>query len=220
MNMARLYILFLLLMGVSTLNAQEDTELKNLMAIVESLRQTDVSKQKTAYGHALQRMKQDKAWTPMDELVNKGARGRECRPTDRNLRWFKLNNLLNTIMQQRQGLNTSRGDMLNGADPNFNYSLLEKGVKGESKVTYELTGRQGKQLFVLMTFNKEDAANLSVSLKDDKGKSLATGKREKDGNVYLRVSRKVEARQKLTLDIQNKGKASVAVVIINHNTRK
>ena len=200
----------------------QNKELDKLVQAVASLRQPDAAKQKAAYQTVSKTLEGDKEWTPMDELVA-DVKLNECRPTDKTVSWFRLNTMLNTIMQKRQGLNTSRGDFLNGEDPNFNFSLIEKSVKPQKSVSYTMKGRQGTQEFVVMPFDISGTASLNVDIYrqvNGKWSKMTSDKQLRNGNIYLTLKEKVTKETQLKLQIDNKGTAGMAVVIINHNTRK
>ena len=61
---------------------------------------------------------------------------------------------------------------------------------------------------------------MQVTLKQG-GKTLATGTAQSDGTIVLQTKgAKIEKSSVLTLTIANKGQADVAMVILNHNTRR
>ena len=218
-----LFVFYMLLSLAGTQTVQgQNKELDKLVQAVASLRQPDAARQKAVYQTVAQALEKDKEWTPMDEIVA-DVRLNECRPTDKNMGWFRLNTILNTIMQKRNGLSTSRGDFLNGEDPNFNYSLIEKSVKAGKSVSYTMKGRQGSQEFVVMPFDVNGTGSLNVDIyRQTKGKwtKMACEKQVRNGNIYLTIKEKVTSDTQLKLQIDNKGTTGMALVIINHNTRK
>ena len=215
-------LLMFLMMLVMPAAAQVkvDKELESLISAVTSLRQADAGKQKTAYQVVTQTLTADQHWTPMDELRDRN--NNECRVTDKTMSWFKLNSILNTITMKRNGLNTSRGDFLNGEDPHFSYSLIEKSVKAGKTVSYDMKGREGSQDFVVVPYDTQKA-KLDVVLYKKAGNKktqLAKGSKGSDGHIYVQVKTKVKADDVLTLEISNRGTANAAMVILNHNKRK
>ena len=157
---------------------------------------------------------QNKKWTLMDEL--KDENNNECWLTKKMNR-FNLVPILTEVLAERYGKNFSRGDFLNGEDPRFNYSLIEKGIKAKKKVKYTFQGRVGKQDFVVIPCDPTTV----LSIKFSKGSSaLKTVQQKKDGCVYLHIDAKLKSTDKITLEIENKSNNNVAIAILNHNTRK
>lgn len=195
--------------------AQEslDPEVQRLIEIVASLRQTE--QQEDAWNQAAEDLGKDTQWTIMDEIT---PHENECSLSDRKVKWFALNR----ILSQRMGYedNKTRGDFNNGEDPNFNYSLIERSVKAGFTVEYELSSREGEQVFIIMPANTEKA-KFEVALYRGKDK-LAQGKALNSGDIYMKVEAKegVIAKDALRLVISNNDDEDTAFVIINHNTRK
>ena len=195
--------------------AQEslDPEMQHLMEIVASLRQTE--RPEEAWNQANEDFGNDTRWTIMDEIT---PHENECLLSDRKVKWFALNR----ILSQRMGYedNKTRGDFNNGEDPNFNYSLIERSVKAGRKVEYELSSREGEQIFIIMPSNTEKA-KFEISLYRGKDK-LAQGKTLNSGDIYMKIDAKKEitADDVLRLVVINNSNENMAFVIINHNTRK
>ena len=76
----------------------------------------------------------------------------------------------------------AKQEMLSGEDLNYNYSLLEKSVKGQQKVSYSFRGREGRQTFVLVPFQTDAVLSATLRCGD---KTIGSAKRESDGNYYL-----------------------------------
>ena len=209
-------MLLLLMLVFQPLAAQKnsDEELQHLIGIVNTLRQDDVQQQETAWNNASEMLGHDQAWTIMDEIT---PHSNECRLTDRKVRWFALNR----ILSRRMGYEVSqvRGDFNNGEDPNFNYSLIERSIKANRTVNYDLKSREGEQTFVIMPFDINTADIKAEMYRDSV--FLAQGIRHKDGNIYLNVNKdkNVVTDDVLSLVISNNSEQNVAVIIINHNTR-
>lgn len=199
------------------LNAQEiqiDKELKSLVDAVVKLRQTD--SKESARQSVTSLLSKDKSWTMMDELKDKN--GGECLLT-KKMKRFQLNPILTQILEKRYGKNTSRGDFLNGEEANFNYSLIEKGIKAKGKVRYTFKGRAGKQYFVILPCDASSAA-LKIKLLKGSKDLKPTINRGKDGIYYIQTSTNLKASEEITLEIENNSNVNVAIAILNHNTRK
>ena len=198
---------------VITLQAQEtmiDKELKNFVDAVVSLRQSDrVNSVKTV-------LRNNKQWTLMDEL--KDQNNAECILT-KKMKRFNLVPIINGVLTERYGNNIPGDDFLNGEDPRFNYSLIEKGIRAKKKVKYTFHGRVGKQDFVVVPC---DPSSTNLVIKFSKGSTplKTVQKKDKDGTFYLHIDTKLKSTDKITLEIDNKSNVNVAVAILNHNTRK
>ena len=204
-------ILFLMitLAFASHASAQNETdwELQHLMSVVSTLRQPTSRN----YNKALESFKKDSLWTIMDEA--------ERHDNENWLigdRQFKLNR----IMSQCSGYDKKMvsGEFLNGNDPNFDYSLTERGIKKNCSVCYELSHREGRQTFVIMPYEKnEDKIELQVFLNN---KATGTSRVDNEGNIILSINENVKATDTIKLVVTNKSDSDMPVVIINHNTRK
>lgn len=210
--MKRLIILSAVLFLGLNLSAQtNDEELQNLINIVNTLRG---AQDRETWESAKSALGNDKHWTIMDELKQSSN---ECRITDRSVQWFSINRMLS----QNMGYETSRarGDFNSGEDPNFNYSLIERSVKANTSVSYEMRFRQGKQEFVVMPYETE---GIDMTLEAYRGEELlATGKMANDGNIYLTIDadKNVQSDDILTIVVTNNSDKNMAFVIINHNSR-
>ncbi|MBR5082205.1 MAG: hypothetical protein IKX35_07185 [Bacteroidales bacterium] len=201
-----LLLVNLFLIGQTFAQKATDQELQHLMSVVSTLRQSD----EDSWNKALASFKNDPQLTIMDEAVR---HDNECWLVGK--RQFKLN----AILTQCDNYDKKRvsGDFLNGNDPNFNYSLTERGIKKNSTVSYELSYREGRQTFVVMPFEKNAKIKVETSLN---GKAVGESTTDDDGNIILSIDAKVNKSDKLILKITNSGTNDMPVVIINHNTRK
>ena len=196
--------------------SQQSNNLKldTLVHVVASLRVTDASKRRDIYEEVKKKLAANLQWTRMDELIDEN--GGECRPTDRSLQWFRLNTILNNVEMNRTGDDRIKGDFLNGEDPRYRYSLLEKSVKAGATVKYFVKGRVGIQHFVVMPFAPENQSlEFRLSKKDG---NQVIGQKKADGNIYLTYSGNLHPEEVLTLEITNSGRVNVAIVILNDNT--
>lgn len=211
--MKRYLDLMLVLMCVLVLNAQNKIIDKDLKCFVDAI--ILLGKDNTTNNNTVKTvLKQNNNWTLMDEL--KDQNDAECIPT-KKMKRFNLVPLINEVLTERYGKNIARGDFLNGEDPRFNYSLIEKGIKAKKKVKYTFQGRVGKQDFVVIPCDPTTV----LSIKFSKGSSaLKTVQQKKDGCVYLHIDAKLKSTDKITLEIENKSNNNVAIAILNHNTRK
>ena len=194
------------MLGQALAQDKADTELQKLMNTVATLRNVDSK----AWDKALANFEKDDLWTMMDETKR---HDNECWLVGDNR--FKLNEILSKGNHYDKKATT--GDFLNGNDPNFNYSLIERGVKKNSKVTYELSYREGRQTFVVMPYEKNIVVEVNATRNGTKVGSTRT---DTDGNVILTIDDNVKTTDKLVIEIANKSDKDMAVVIINHNTRK
>ena len=212
--MNRVIALSFLVSCIFTMQAQGIITDKGLRAFVDAvvmLRQSNTTNEKSTKAV----LTKDKKWTLMDEL--KDSNNNECWLT-KKMKRFNLVPILTEVLTERYGKNISRGDFLNGEDPRFNYSLIEKGIKAKKEVRYTFQGRVGKQDFVIIPCDPTTV----LSIKFSKGSfALKTvQQKDKDGCVYLHIDAKLKSTDKITLEIENKSNNNVAIAILNHNTRK
>jgi len=193
-----------------------DQGLRSLVDAVVMLRQAESEKSETLREKASETLEKNQKWTLMDEL--KDRNGGECLLTKKMER-FRLVPVLNTILAKRYGKNKVKGHYLNGEDPKFNYSLIEKGIKAKGKVVYHVRGRVGHQDFVMVPRNV-DKANLRIRMLNGKKRLKAKMTKGQDGNIYVHTDSRLKLTDQLTLEITNGQNENAAVVIINHNTRK
>lgn len=212
--MNRVIALSFLVFCILTMQAQGIIIDKGLTAFVDAvvlLRQSNTTNEKKTKAV----LTKDKKWTLMDEL--KDANNNECWLT-KKMKRFNLVPILTEVLTERYGKNLSRGDFLNGEDPRFDYSIIEKGIKAKKKVKYTFQGRIGKQDFVIIPCDPTTV----LSIKFSKGSSAlkTVQQKGKDGCFYLHIDAKLKSTDKITLEIDNKSNNNVAIAILNHNTRK
>lgn len=202
-----LLLVYLAFIGQTFAQKETDQELQRLMSVVSTLRQSD----EASWNKALSSFKSDSLWTIMDEAVR---HDNECWLVGQ--RQFKLNAILNK--GSKYDKKRVSGDFLNGNDPNFNYSLTERGIKKGCTVSYDLNYRQGRQTFVVMPFEKgKDKLSVKAIHNGNEIKEFTT---DADGNVILHINANVKPADKISLEITNKSGSDMPVVIINHNSRK
>ena len=195
-------------MAQSTIN---DKELQALIDVVKLLRVSNEAN----FNKATQILKSDTKWTPMDETGDV-REGKECKASEK-VPGFKLNRILSKVDGSRKYVST-HGDMVNGEDTRYDYSLYERALKGKTEVKYQLKGREGKQVFVIVPFNA--SAKLEVAIECN-GKRVVAGTRNPDGSVVVSWEKDAPSRTKaFTLSIKNNESSSQSFVIINHNSRK
>ncbi len=192
-------------------SATDDKELSSLIDVVKLLRVSN----ETNFNKATQILTSDTKWTPMDET---GAvrEGKECKASEK-VPGFKLNRILSKVNGSRKYVST-HGDMVNGEDTRYDYSLYERALKGKTEVKYQLKGREGRQVFVIVPYNA--SAKLEVAIECN-GKRVVKGTPNPDGSVVVSWGKGVPSKsQVFTLSIKNNESSSQSIVIINHNTRK
>lgn len=205
----------ILLLFVHCVSAQSinDKELQSLIGVVKMLRVSD----EPTFNKATRILVADTKWTSMSELGIKQKS--ECFPVDK-VPGFKLNRILSKAEGSRKYVYT-HGDMLNGEDERYNYSLYERSVKAGQEVTYKMKGREGAQVFVLVPF-MEEASQLSgyITLDDGRQIMFETEKQDK-GILVAYCESSMLTRDKLfSVTVKNGSLLNQSFVIINHNTRK
>lgn len=196
----------LIFFGAAFAQKETDWELQHLMNTVSALRQSN----ETTWNQALQSFKRDSLWTMMDEIKSNN----EYKPIGNNQ--FKLNAILNECSGYNKQM--VRGDFLNGNDPNYDYSLTERGIKKGRTVSYEMSYREGKQTFIVMPYKKTEGKIEVKAFHNDK--PIGETYTDTDGNIHLSINANVKLSDKLRLVITNHSDEDLPVVIINHNTTK
>ncbi|MDE6311186.1 MAG: hypothetical protein K2L96_05140 [Muribaculaceae bacterium] len=186
----------------------QDARMNELIELVRGLK----SGGQKAFDAAAEKMSTDLTWTPMNELKASDPKA-ECRASDR-VPGFKLNKMLAAAEQKRR-FEASTGNMLNGENPNFNYSLYERGIKPMSTLEYTLKGRSGAQCIVLMPYDGLKASDLEVSVSCG-GKTLEKTC-TKDAFIF---TGKAPQGQPLKITIKNTGDKARSFAILNYNSRK
>lgn len=205
-------LLFLMVQLVSA-QSMNDKELQSLIEVVKMLRSSD----EADFNKASQILAADTKWTSMSELGVK--QHTECLPVDK-VPGFKLNRILSKAEGNRKYVYT-HGDMLNGEDERYNYSLYERSVKAGLEVTYKLKGREGGQTFVLIPYGGK-GANLSGCIMLDDGMKIGFSPEIQDGGILVAYCESsILTRDKVfSVTIKNGSSQNQSFVIINHNTRK
>lgn len=213
-EMRRVVTALVLMLCCLALPAQtiNDKELSKLVNIVVDLRKAPTA---DTYDRIKSIMLNDSLWTPMSELGS--LRDEECPFSDKQLKSFKFNSILNTVDRRRKPV-TTHGDGLNGEDIRYNYSLYERSVRAGKTVSYELKGRVGAQTFVIVPFNGE-AATITANVEID-GKTIEFKESNIPGVLTANYEGSLIKTDRFTIQVKNGSKVGQAFVIINHNTRK
>lgn len=207
--MKRLSLVILLLIPFLSINAQMKMD-GEMQSLIESVCELRGANQQT-YNNVRERFMADNAWTPMNETGN--LKDGECRPYD-NVAGFKLNRMLTLVAGDRKYVSV-HGDMLNGEDTRFNYSLYERSVHAGATVDYVLKGRKGCQWFVIVTYDTVPGV-LSATVKLPGGEPQVFENRG-DGvlAVYIDSPDLVPVNE-ITISVTGRNKDQ-SFVILNHN---
>lgn len=205
--MYKYLISILLCLGLCCGLKAQDAELTTLTTIVKSLRNGNQKK----FDAAKATLANDRLWTPMNELAAL-EQGVECRASE-GVPGFKLNKLL-AGAEQMQRFETSTGNMLNGEDERYNYSLFERAIKAGRTASYSLKGRQGEQTFIFIPYDAKAKLNVSIS---SEGRAF-TSTPYKDGSI--RFTGTVAPGKSVDIKISNADNASRSFALLNHNPRK
>jgi len=155
----------------------------------------------------------DTKWTLMDELAV--DRSGECTVRDK-VDTFGFNEMGFRIARLHAGVTTHSGRFRNGADPRYNYSLIEVTVKRGASVSYCITGRSGPQLFAVVPRKPDASFSASLTAGDIKADCLRA-----DGAVcYLDLDAPVATGDCLHLTVTNTSGENIALVLINYNSRR
>lgn len=202
----------ILLCLCSTMMAQTVADDKELTTLVDVVKMLRVSNEVT-FNKATQILSDDTKWTSLDE-TGPVREDKECNALE-NVPGFKLNRILSKIEGSRKYTST-HGDMVNGEETRYDYSLFERKLKAKTEVEYHLKGREGKQVFFVVPYHSTAKFEAYI---DCDGKKIS-GVQNPDGIIIVTWEEDVPSRtQDFVLSIKNCTKSSQSFVIINHNTR-
>lgn len=207
-EMVPLLVAFLLLLSSASLRAQtasfDPSVVPNEMVSLV-MRCIDL-RSPANQGKVKRAMDRDMNWTMMDELpVDKEGECTTKHPVD----MFGLNDIGFSILKLHGGVTNSGGRFRDGRDPRYKYSLIEVTVRQGASVNYQITGREGTQLFAVVPFDKE--ARFSASIPDA---MCFTD----NGVCYLQLKRALKQADQFQLTIKNESGKHAAFVIINYNS--
>lgn len=155
----------------------------------------------------------DMQWTLMDEIEidRKG----ECTSKDA-VDMFGINDIGYYAMKKHGGVANAGGRFRNGQDARYKYSFIEITVKKGAVVNYDITGRQGEQLFAIVPFADDAAFTASLT----KAGTPFSKSFDADGTRYVRSSAAVKKSDRFRLSIKNNSGRNMAFVILNYNPGK
>lgn len=204
-------ILILYFLCIDTFAQIYDTELLRLINISDELR-NDCNE--VIYNDVLSKMEEDELWTPMTELgpLLEG----ECRRSE-NVNCFMLNSILTRVNANRKFV-TTHDYGLNGEDKRYRYSLYERSIKSCNSVTYQLSGREGNQTFVIVPFDKK-GCGISAYL-DILGEHIDFVEDKTLGILVANfISDKLQYNNFIKLNVMNNSKIGQSFILINYNSR-
>ena len=202
-------VLFMMLCPVNskaqTTGGEKDNEMNALVSRCERLRDT---KNRNSVTRELRR---DEKWTLMDEL--EVDRNGECSKADK-YDTFNLNEIGERIVCANSGVTNAGGRYRDGRDPRYKYSFLEVPVKAKKKVEYKISGREGRQCFAIVPFNKDMPFKTSVIFN-----KAVFRDREENGVHYIKLDRDLKKTDSFQLIIENLSQSNQSFAIINYNSR-
>lgn len=209
----KLIILFVSLCVCSSVTAQigiEDKELTVLVDVVGMLRKST----EEGFNKASRILSDDVKWIPMYE-TGRVREDLECKASEK-VPGFKLNRILTKAYESRKYVST-HGDMVNGEDARYDYSLYERTIKPMAQVDYHLTGREGKQVFIVIPYNRSALLEATIRCAGKKW----SGKVIDDGTSIIKWETDTPSGDmEFVLSVTNGSDSPQSFVIINHNTRR
>ena len=146
-------------------------------------------------------------FTLMDECVCPEA---DCPLLPFRLSCFGVNRLVNGIKDGDRVQATGR-DFKNGADRRFGYAVIEKGVRAGCTARYTMTGRQGRQVFIIIPYVPDQAFSAALVWKERRYEGV-----RKDGLLVLELpEEELDLFDSLALELTNAGEADAAFILIN-----
>lgn len=156
-------------------------------------------------------MDRDMNWTMMDELpLDKEG---ECTTKDA-VDMFGLNDMGFSILKRHGGVTNAGGRFRDGRDPRYKYSFIEITVKQGKTVNYNISGREGEQMFAIVPFDR--GADFQASIKSGETR---TGGNLIDGACYIQLKQGIKKTDSFTLTIRNSSGKNMAFALINYNSR-
>ena len=202
-----LFILMLMPMSAKAQTAADEEVTALVQRCIDMRLQSNMNK-------VQRELNNDYLWTMMDEIDI--DRQGECTTQD-SVATFGMNTLGFRISKYHGGVVNAGGRFNNGQDARYNYSFIEITVKKGRSVSYDITGREGSQLFAVVPYHQD--ADFQVSVKKD-GADFGTSESRPDGVMFLSLRERVSRQDHFTLTIKNNSRQNQSFVIINHNTRK
>lgn len=187
---------------------------KNLDKLINDIRNLQ---NKGTREQAYSELKNNLSWTLMDELPTDKAN--ECKITEKVSK-FGINDVAWKIFTNRDGAYNDGGVFCNGADPRYDYSVYEKSLKGGSAVSYEVTKRNGKQIFAFFPCRKASKFAYSVKVKRGETENEVDDTVVENGITYFIINEALTASDIITITIQNNNNTGEAVAIANYNSKK
>lgn len=158
-------------------------------------------------GKVSKALERDMNWTMMDELpLNKKG---ECTTKDM-VDMFGINDMGFSILKRHSGVTNAGGRFRDGRDPRYKFSFIEITVKRGKTVNYEISGREGEQIFAIVPFEKNAKYKASIP----HGKSITD-----EGVCYIQLKQGLKKDDTFKLYIKNDSGKNMAFVIINYNSR-
>lgn len=149
----------------------------------------------------------DMNWTMMDELaVDKKG---EC-TTKEKVDMFGLNDMGFSILKRHGGVTNAGGRFRDGRDPKYKYSFIEITVKKNAIVSYQISGREGEQVFAIVPFEKDAQFDASIP----NGEYYFD-----DGVFYIHLKQGIKKSDSFTLTLRNNSGKNMAFALINYNSR-
>lgn len=218
-SLARNLVVFLLLMltlpafSQVSMDKQAETVTQKLLDAALLLRNGDVNDWNTAQDELEKRLSQ---FTLMNELQD---RSNDCPLISSQVKTFGVNRIV-MALKKGQRVQMSGQELLDGADVRFSYSLFEKAIKKGCTSTYSLSGRYGKQVFLVVPHSSRQAYTTELILEN--GSTITPAGKDADGVTYYLIDTAEGPKQgeNIHLKITNKDSDNNAsFVIINHNYR-
>lgn len=156
----------------------------------------------------LLRNKRD-AFTLMDEISSPEA---DCPLLPFRFSCFGINRLVNGLKDGDRVQSTGK-DFKNGADSRFGYAVIEKGVRQGKMAQYRMTGRQGKQVFLILPFDTGQKYHAALVWNGRRYRGIE----KEDGMVLLLLPEDagLSNYDTLVLELSNDGDADAAFILIN-----
>ena len=210
-------VILMLLTGVHTLKAQTleqagESELRQMRDAVLLLR----NENEESWDKAQDELeKLINTFTLMDELRDSKN---DCKPISSKVKRLGVNIIVSELKNGNR-VQLSNRELLDGSDENFAFSMFEKCINKKATATYKMTGRHGKQVFMIIPYRSGN--KYSCSLQFGNREPLKPASIDNNGISYYFIDTEDGPKpgDTITLTITNGRDENASFVIMNHNHR-
>ena len=214
-------IILMFITGVQALNAQTleeagEHELQLMRDAVILLRNDNEKSWEKAQNELKKLLN---SFTLMDELRDNKN---DCKPISSKVKRLGVNVIVSELKNGNR-IQFSNRELLNGSNKNFAFSMFEKCIMKNATATYRITGRHGKQVFMIIPYRSGNKYSCTLQFSNEKQLKPVMKPVTKDKNgisyYFIETENGPEPGDTITLTITNEKNENASFVIMNHNYR-